>query len=106
MGSLSSLVSMLPGVGNALKGKDIDEKVLTRIEAVILSMTYEERENPKVLNGSRRRRIANGSGNPIQEVNRIIKQFEDMQKMMKNFNKGKMFNMMKKMNIPANFKFN
>lgn len=106
MGSLSSLVSMLPGVGNALKGKDIDEKVLTRIEAVILSMTREERENPKVLNGSRRRRIANGSGNPIQEVNRIIKQFEDMQKMMKNFNKGKMFNMMKKMNIPANFKFN
>lgn len=106
MGSLSSLVAMIPGANNALKGKEVDESALTRVEAIILSMTVKERENPHVLNGSRRRRIANGSGNSIQEVNRVIKQFEDMQKMMKNLSKGKMSNMMKKMNIPANFKFN
>ena len=100
MGSLSNIVSMLPGASNALKGKEVDDKVLVKIEAVILSMTMEERINPRLLNGSRRRRIANGSGNTIQEVNRVIKQFEDMQKMMKNFNKGKLFNTMRKMNLP------
>ncbi|KAA0211702.1 MAG: signal recognition particle protein [Ignavibacteriaceae bacterium] len=100
MGSLSSIVSMLPGAGNALKGKQIDDKVIVKIEAVILSMTSDERSNPRILNGSRRRRIANGSGNSIQEVNRVIRQFEDMQKMMKNFNKSKLFNTMRKMNIP------
>jgi len=86
--------------GNALKGKQIDDKVIVKIEAVILSMTSDERSNPRILNGSRRRRIANGSGNSIQEVNRVIRQFEDMQKMMKNFNKSKLFNTMRKMNIP------
>lgn len=100
MGSLSSIVSMLPGASNALKGKQIDDKILVKIEAVILSMTMAERNNPRLLNGSRRRRIADGSGNSIQEVNRVIKQFEDMQKMMKNFNKGKLFNTMRKMNLP------
>jgi signal recognition particle subunit SRP54 len=99
MGSLGNLVSMLPGVGNALKGKEIDEKVFVRTEAIILSMTYKERENPNILNGMRRRRIANGSGTTIQEVNRVIKHFDEMQKLMKGFNKGKLRNLMKKMNI-------
>ena len=102
MGSVSSLASMIPGVGNALKGKEIDEKVFTKVEAIILSMTLEEREKPNLLNGSRRRRIANGSGTTIQDVNRIIKQFTDMQKMMKKFNSGKMKNMLKQMNLPEN----
>ena len=102
MGSVSSLASMIPGVGNALTGKEIDEKVFTKVEAIILSMTLEEREKPNLLNGSRRRRIANGSGTTIQDVNRIIKQFTDMQKMMKKFNSGKMKNMLKQMNLPGN----
>jgi signal recognition particle subunit SRP54 len=103
MGSLNSLLSMIPGVGNAMKGKEIDEKIFLRTEAIILSMTKKERENPNILNGMRRRRIANGSGTTIQEVNRIIKQFDEMQKMIRGFNKGKMKNMMKNMNIPNNF---
>jgi signal recognition particle subunit SRP54 len=103
MGSLNSLLSMIPGVSNALKGKEIDNKIFLRTEAIILSMTKQERENPNILNGMRRRRIANGSGTSIQEVNRIIKQFDEMQKMIKGFNKGKMKNMMKNMNIPNNF---
>ena len=102
MGSLSSIVSMLPGAGAALKGKEIDDKVITRIEAIILSMTIKERENPVLLNGRRRRRIADGSGNSIQEVNKVIKQFNEMQKIMKGFNKNKLGKMMKKMNMPGN----
>jgi signal recognition particle subunit SRP54 len=65
-------------------------------------MTNKEREDPRLLNGSRRRRIADGSGNNIQQVNRVIKQFEDMQKMMKQFNKDKGRGLMKKMKLPAN----
>ncbi|TRZ65841.1 signal recognition particle protein [bacterium] len=102
MGSLSSILSMIPGASNALKGKEVDEKVFTRVEAIILSMTKTERENPDIINGTRRRRIANGSGTSIQEVNRIIKQFDDMRKMMRGFNKGKMRNMMKNMKLPSN----
>ncbi len=102
MGSVSSLAAMIPGVGNALKGKEVDEKVFTKVEAIILSMTEEERVKPNVLNGSRRRRIADGSGNSIQEVNRVIKQFSDMQKMMKKFSSGKMKGLLKKMNMPGN----
>jgi len=103
MGSLNSLLSMIPGASNALKGKEIDEKLFHRTEAIILSMTRKERENPNILNGMRRRRIANGSGTTIQEVNRIIKQFDEMQKMIKGFNRGNMRNVIKKMNIPNNF---
>ncbi|MBN1633721.1 MAG: signal recognition particle protein [Ignavibacteria bacterium] len=103
MGSLSNIVSMLPGVGSKIKESDIDEKIFTRLEAIILSMTEEERESPSVLNGSRRRRIANGSGTSIQDVNKMIKQYDEMKKMMKGMNTGKMKGMMKKMNIPANF---
>ncbi|MEI7485288.1 MAG: signal recognition particle protein [Ignavibacteriota bacterium] len=100
MGSIGGLISMIPGASKALKDKEIDEKVFNKIEAVILSMTYEERENPNVLNGTRRRRIADGSGSSIQEVNRLIKQFDDMRKMMKGFSSGKMKNMLKGMKLP------
>lgn len=102
MGSLSGLLAMIPGANKLVKGQDVDDSVLTKIESVILSMTNKERENPNLLNGSRRRRIADGSGNPIQQVNRVIKQFEDMQKMMKQFNKDKGRGLMKRMKLPAN----
>ena len=87
MGSIKDLLSMLPGVGNKLAGVDIDEGALKHVEAIICSMTKKERAKPKILNGSRRRRIANGSGRTVQEVNRLLKQFEDMKKMMKQMNK-------------------
>lgn len=85
MGSLKSLVGMIPGVGNALKDQELDDKELVKVEAIIQSMTPFERKNPKSLNGSRRKRIAKGSGNSIQAVNRLVKQFKEMQKMMKMF---------------------
>jgi signal recognition particle subunit SRP54 len=85
MGSLKSLMSMVPGISSAVKNADIDDKQLVKVESIIQSMTRQERKNPKILNGSRRMRIARGSGNSIQEVNRIIKQFGEMQKMMKMF---------------------
>lgn len=86
MGSLKSLIGMIPGVSSAVKNADIDDKQLTKVESIIHSMTKEERAKPKILNGSRRKRIARGSGNSIQEVNRLIKQYGEMQKMMKKFN--------------------
>lgn len=101
MGSLSNLISMIPGAGKMLKNQEIDEKMMSKVECVILSMTNKERENPHILNGTRRRRIADGSGSSIQHVNRVIKQFEDMQKMMKQFNKDKGRGLMKKMKLPA-----
>lgn len=101
MGSLSNLISMIPGAGKMLKNQEIDEKMMSKVECVILSMTKKERENPHILNGTRRRRIADGSGSSIQHVNRVIKQFEDMQKMMKQFNKDKGRGLMKKMKLPA-----
>jgi signal recognition particle subunit SRP54 len=85
MGSLKSLMGMIPGVGSQLKNADIDDKELVKVESIIQSMTLDERSNPKKLNGSRRKRIARGSGNSIQDVNRLIKQFNEMQKMMKMF---------------------
>ncbi len=86
MGSLKSLMSMVPGINSAMKNADIDDKQLVRVESIIQSMTKEERAKPKILNGSRRKRIARGSGNSIQDVNRLIKQYGEMQKMMKKFN--------------------
>ncbi|MBM4175754.1 MAG: signal recognition particle protein [Ignavibacteria bacterium] len=83
MGSISQLLGMIPGIGSNLKNVEIDEKAFVKIEAIINSMTKEERKNPRVLNGSRRKRIAKGSGSTIQDVNKLIKQFEEMQKMMK-----------------------
>jgi signal recognition particle subunit SRP54 len=88
MGSLESLLSLIPGLGGkALKGVNMDEKALVRVEAMISSMTREEKTNPQVINGSRRRRIALGSGTSIQEVNKLMKQFEMMQKMVKGLSK-------------------
>lgn len=99
MGSLSGLLSMIPGANKMLKNQEVDESVLSKIESVILSMTKKERANPKLLNGARRRRVADGSGNTIQQVNRVIKQFEDMQKMMKQFSRDKGRGLMKKMKL-------
>ncbi|MEW6508032.1 MAG: signal recognition particle protein [Bacteroidota bacterium] len=83
MGSLKSLLAMVPGLGSAIKNADIDDKQLVKVESIIQSMTKKERINPKILNGSRRKRIAKGSGNSIQDVNRLIKQFDEMQRMVK-----------------------
>ncbi len=83
MGNLKELASMIPGVGKALKDIDIDDDAFKSIEAIIYSMTPAERSNPAILNGSRRERIAKGSGTTIQEVNRLLKQFDQTRKMMK-----------------------
>ncbi len=104
MGSLSSLMGMIPGVDRIMKGKEIDDKPLRQVEAVINSMTLKERTNPDIINGARRKRIAGGSGTSIQDVNRVIKQFYDMQKMIKTFKKGRgMNNMLRNMGLPPNF---
>ena len=83
MGSLSSLVAMMPGVPKELKNVNIDDGELKRVEAIICSMTADERRQPELINGSRRLRIANGSGTTTGEVNRLVKQFQEMQKLMK-----------------------
>ena len=83
MGNLKDLASMIPGVGKALKNIDIDENAFKKIEAMIYSMTPKERMNPAIINGSRRQRIAKGSGTSQQDVNRLIKQFDDTRKMMR-----------------------
>jgi len=83
MGPLEGLLGMIPGVGRKLEGVEVDPDRLKRIEAIILSMTPRERRHPKILNGSRRKRIARGSGTSVQEVNRLMKQFRAMNKMMK-----------------------
>lgn len=100
MGSLSSLLGMIPGLGSQIKNAQIDDKALVKVEAIINSMTKQERTMPKVLNGSRRKRIARGSGTSIQDVNRLIKQFSEMQRMMSSFSKKGVPNSMR------NFKFN
>jgi signal recognition particle subunit SRP54 len=98
MGNLKDLAGMIPGMGKLMNKVDVDDDAFKGIEAIIQSMTPEERENPQVLNGSRRKRIANGSGNDIQEVNRLIKQFDETKKMMKMMKDGKgMAGLMSKM---------
>ncbi|MEM6523343.1 MAG: signal recognition particle protein [Bacteroidota bacterium] len=87
MGNIKDLMGMIPGMGKALKGVDVDDDSFKPIEAIIRSMTSEERERPEILNGSRRKRIATGSGTSVQEVNNLIKQFGDMKKLMKTMNK-------------------
>ena len=110
MGSFSSILKMIPGF-NKLKDVEIDDKEFVKIEAIICSMTAEERRNPKVLNGSRRLRIAKGSGTTVEQINKFMKSFEMSQKMMKDMtsNKGMMKKMMKNMNLDENslkdFKF-
>jgi len=87
MGPLQGLLGMLPGMGKQLKDLDIDDKQVGRVEAIIRSMTPRERRNPKVLNGKRRKRIAQGSGTTVTEVNRLVKQFREAQKLMKSVSK-------------------
>ena len=94
MGNLKELASMIPGVGKAIKDIDIDDNAFKSIEAIIYSMTPEERTNPAILNGSRRQRIAKGSGTNLQEVNRLLKQFDQTRKMMKMVTGSKMGKMM------------
>ncbi|MBO4877497.1 MAG: signal recognition particle protein [Ruminococcus sp.] len=85
MGSMKSILGMLPGVGDKIKDADVDESQLTRIEAIITSMTKAERAKPSIINPSRKKRIAAGSGTRVEDVNRLLKQFDQMQKMMKQF---------------------
>jgi len=101
MGSIKDLLGMMPGLNqNALANADFDEKSLVHIEAIIQSMTKQERNDPTVLNGSRKRRIAAGSGRTIQEINRMLKQFEETRKMMKDFTGGSGKKGKRKMKLP------
>ena len=100
MGNVKDLMGMLPGMGKAIRNLDIDDNAFKGIEAIIYSMTPAERENPALINGSRRKRIAEGSGTSIQEVNRLLKQFDETRRMMKmvTANKGRnMANLMRNM---------
>lgn len=95
---MKDLMGMIPGVGKAMKDVEIDDNAFKAIEAIIQSMTPFEKENPDSINQSRRNRIANGSGTNLQEVNRLIKQFDDMRKVMKQMsNPAAMASMMKRM---------
>jgi signal recognition particle subunit SRP54 len=102
MGSLSQVMGMIPGMNRLPANAEIDEKSLVRVEAIIQSMTMEERLRPSMINGNRRRRIALGSGSTVQDVNRLLKQFDEMQKMMKRFKKGNMRRAMHGMQFPMN----
>ena len=104
MGNLKDLASMIPGVGKAIRDVDIDDNAFKGIEAIIQSMTPKERTNPELLNNSRRQRIAKGSGTNIQEVNRLIKQFDQTRKMMKMVTGSKMAGMMGRMKNMPNMK--
>jgi signal recognition particle subunit SRP54 len=102
MGPLSQVMGMIPGMNRLPAGATVDEGALTRIEAIIRSMTFEERRKPQLLNGSRRKRIAVGSGTTVQDVNRLMKQYEQMQKMVRTLGKGGgMRNAMRGMKFPA-----
>ncbi|MEN6454083.1 MAG: signal recognition particle protein [Prolixibacteraceae bacterium] len=100
MGNLKDLAAMIPGMGKAMKNIDIDDDAFKHIEAIIYSMTPAERENPALLNGTRRKRIADGSGTNIQEVNRLIKQFDETRRMMRMVSQGKNLGRMMK-NMPG-----
>jgi signal recognition particle subunit SRP54 len=93
MGSISSIVGMIPGLGKQMKGLNVDDRELNRLEAIVLSMTAEERARPELINGSRRARIARGSGTSVQQVNQLMQARKQMQKMMKQMGKGKMPNL-------------
>jgi signal recognition particle subunit SRP54 len=90
MGPIGNLIGMLPGAGAQLRGMKVDESELDRVEAIVLSMTPEERRRPDLIKGSRRLRIAKGSGTTVQAVNQLVKQFEQMRKLMKSMSRGKM----------------
>ncbi len=87
MGNMKDLLGMIPGMGKAMKDVNVDDNSFKPIEAIIRSMTFQERENPELINGSRKNRIAKGSGTSVPQVNQLLKQFEDMRKMMKTMNK-------------------
>ena len=89
MGGLQSVVSMLPGVGGKIKAGDLDESRIERTKAIILSMTKQEREDPVIINASRKRRIAAGSGTTVQEINQLLKQFDQVKTLMKQLKNGK-----------------
>jgi signal recognition particle subunit SRP54 len=93
MGPLKSIVSMIPGMGKQLQGLDVDDRQLARVEAIVLSMTPDERARPEIINGQRRARIARGSGTTVQEVNRLMAGRKQMEKLMKQIGKGKMPNL-------------
>lgn len=97
MGNIKELASMIPGVGKAMKDVEMDENSFVGVESIIHSMTPEERANPQLINGSRKNRIANGCGRGVPEINRLLKQFSDMQKMMRTVQKqGNPMKMMRK----------
>jgi signal recognition particle subunit SRP54 len=100
MGSLEQIMGMIPGLNKLPVNTAVDDKAIVRIEAIIQSMTPEERRKPNLLNGSRRRRIAVGSGTTVQEVNRMVKQFGEMQKMVRTLSKGKIPGMLRGMGLP------
>ena len=100
MGSIRDLLGMIPGMDRQLRNVNIDEKGFVKVEAIIRSMTKSERQNPKILNGSRRKRIATGSGTTIQDVNRLLKQFDEMGKMMKNLSRGGKYKMLQNFGLP------
>jgi len=102
MGSFKQILGMLPGIPKEIRNAEIDEKQLLKIEAIIQSMTIKERKNPKILDGSRRKRIAKGSGNKVEDINRFINQYEQMRKMMKQMLSGK--NPFGNMKLPKNFR--
>lgn len=101
MGPISQVLSMIPGLNKLPANAEIDNKSLVRVEAIIQSMTKTERSNPNVINGSRRRRIAIGSGTSVQDVNKVMKQFFEMQKMMKMFSRGKMPKHLRGLKLPT-----
>jgi len=102
MGSFKQILGMLPGIPKEIRNAEIDEKQLLKIEAIIQSMTIKERKNPKILDGSRRKRIAKGSGNKVEDINRFMNQYEQMRKMMKQMLSGK--NPFGNMKLPKNFR--
>ncbi|HBS87252.1 MAG: signal recognition particle protein [Bacteroidetes bacterium GWF2_38_335] len=106
MGNLKDLASMIPGVGKAMKNLDIDDDAFKSIEAIIKSMTPAERQDPTILNGTRRKRIADGAGSNIVEVNRLIKQFDETRKMMKMMSGGKGKNLARAMSGSGGFRKN
>ncbi len=102
MGSFKQILGMLPGIPKEIRDAEIDEKQFLKIEAIIQSMTAKERKNPKILDGSRRKRIAKGSGNKVEDINRFMNQYEQMRKMMKQMLSGK--NPLGNMKLPKNFR--
>jgi signal recognition particle subunit SRP54 len=103
MGSVKSLLSMMPGMEKQVRDADIDERQFDRIQAIITSMTAKERAKPEIINGSRRKRIAAGCGQSVEDVNRLLRQYEQIKKMMKQMNKTKNGRRMGGFNMPGGF---